>query len=346
MQTPKAKSDVDTRERIRTLKPKVYDKVIHFDEMMATNKPISLIQMQYRYDCNMKCQHCSVSTIQHQPMNGARTLDPSSVKDFCDQADALGWARFEFNGGEPLIVKDFDKVIQAVGPDRFHITTVTNGWLVNESRAKHLKDLGVDRIQVSIDSLKPEDHDSFRNTRGAYYRARRAIQVSRDIGLDTFITTTVTRERLYSPEFLAFLEYFNAEGAGIMCTFAKPVGQWTGKYDVMLNPSDMDYFKDLERRYRVFSHLTPSHGIDMGCLAVRGLIAVTPYGDVLPCQYIFVSLGNIFTEPLKDIMDRAMNLGWFRTFICPIAHDREFVRKYIDPMVGKHLPVPSSEVFG
>jgi len=155
MQTPKAKSDVDTRERIRTLKPKVYDKVIHFDEMMATNKPISLIQMQYRYDCNMKCQHCSVSTIQHQPMNGARTLDPSSVKDFCDQADALGWARFEFNGGEPLIVKDFDKVIQAVGPDRFHITTVTNGWLVNESRAKHLKDLGVDRIQVSIDSLNP-----------------------------------------------------------------------------------------------------------------------------------------------------------------------------------------------
>jgi MoaA/NifB/PqqE/SkfB family radical SAM enzyme len=76
------------------------------------------------------------------------------------------------------------------------------------------------------------------------------------------------------------------------------------------------------------------------------LVGITPYGDVMPCQYIFVSLGNIFEEPLKDIINRGMKLKPFKTETCPIAEDRQFIDKYIvNRVYGKELPVLASEVF-
>jgi hypothetical protein len=68
----------------------------------------------------------------------------------------------------------------------------------------------------------------------------------------------------------------------------------------------------------------------------------------MPCQYIFISLGNIFEQPLREIIQRGLNIKWFGEHmgICPIAHDRHFIEKYIAGRVyDKPQPVPCSEVF-
>jgi len=110
----------------------------------------------------------------------------------------------------------------------------------------------------------------------------------------------------------------------------------------------MAYMRELEKKYQVFTHLTPSYGLDLGCIAVKRMISVTQYGDVLPCPYIHVSIGNVFEEPLKDIIARGMNIKWFgkRIGTCLIAESRPFIDKYIVKRVyGKPLPVPWNEVF-
>ena len=69
----------------------------------------------------------------------------------------------------------------------------------------------------------------------------------------------------------------------------------------------------------------------------------------MPCPYIHVSLGNFFEEPLKDIIDRGLNIKFFGKYCdtCFIAEDRNFIENYESKKIyGKPLPVPWQEVFG
>ena len=135
---------------------------------------------------------------------------------------------------------------------------------------------------------------------------------------------------------------------GVFVTYAKPVGEWTGNYDVMINRDDMDYLRGLEKKYNVFTHLTPSYGLNLGCIAVKRMVSITQYGDVLPCPYIHISLGNFFKEPLKDIIARGMKIRYFGEYhdTCFIAEDRKFIEEIeAKKIYGKPLPVPYTEVF-
>ena len=117
---------------------------------------------------------------------------------------------------------------------------------------------------------------------------------------------------------------------------------------MLVTKEDMDYMRNvLEKKYDVFTHLTPSYGLDLGCIAMKRMISVTKYGDVMPCPYIHVSIGNVFEEPLKDIIDRGMNIKWFGKHVntCLIAESRPFIDKYIVPTYSKELPVPMDEIF-
>jgi MoaA/NifB/PqqE/SkfB family radical SAM enzyme len=143
--------------------------------------------------------------------------------------------------------------------------------------------------------------------------------------------------------------FMNGKGVGVFITYAKPVGWWEGNFDVLVNRDDMDYMREeLEKKYNVFTHLTPVYGLNLGGIAVKGMVSITKYGDVMPCPYIHVSLGNFFEEPLKDIIERGMKIKYFGKYVdtCLIAEDRKFINDYVVKKIyGKPLPVPYYEVF-
>jgi len=342
----KKEEENDKRNKLKREKPYVYEKVMKFEEKLKRGESIAIIQFQYNYTCNLKCVHCSVKRFQGK--NGRRSFTMADVKSLSQQADEMGLARFVITGGEPLVFKDFDDLVAAIDPQKFYINCDSNGWLLDEEKAKHIRSIGVDRIQLSIDSLDPEEHDAFRRAKGSHERAMKAVDIARDAGLAIFIQTVVTKQRLHSDEFLEFVKYFNEKDVGVFVTYAKPVGSWEGKFDVLVDRKDMEYMKNLENKYNVYTHLTPAYGLDMGCIAVKGMVSVTQYGDVLPCPYIHTSIGNVFEEPLREIFKRGLDIKYFGEHVdtCLIAEDRDFINKHIVKRVyNKPLPVPCSEVF-
>ncbi|MBQ7395899.1 MAG: radical SAM protein [Lentisphaeria bacterium] len=334
------------RNYLKEQKPRVYEKVMQFSDKVARGESIAIIQFQYDYTCNLRCQHCSVKRFQGKKEGRTFTLD--DVRDFCRQADELGLANFVITGGEPLVFPDFDKLVEAIDPSRFYIVSDSNGWLLDDEKARHLKRIGVDKIQLSLDSLDAQEHDEFRRRAGSHERAMRAIDACQKAGLNIILSTVVTHQRIHSEEFIEYLEFAKSKGVGTFVTYAKPVGSWEGKFDMLVTKEDMAYMRDvLEKKYDVFTHLTPSYGLDLGCIAMKRMISVTKYGDVMPCPYIHVSIGNVFEEPLKDIIERGMNIKWFGKHVntCLIAESRPFIDKYIVPTYSKELPVPMCEVF-
>ena len=337
----------EKRNLLKREKPYVYEKIMKFDEKVKKGESIAILQFQYDYRCNFHCRHCDITGLRDNKKK-KRFFTPDDVRELSRQADEMGLAHIVITGGEPLVFPDFDDIVRAIDPQKFYITSDTNGWFLDAERAKHLKSIGVDKIQLSLDSLSATAHDAFRRKSGSHERAIRAIDAAQEAGLNIIIQTVVAKDRIRSQEFIDFLEFLNGKGVPVFVTYAKPVGEWEGKFDVLIDKDDMDYVRQLEKKYDVFTHLTPSYGLNLGCIAVKRMVSITKYGDVMPCPYIHVSLGNFFEEPLKDIIERGMKIKFFGKYFdtCFIAEDRRFINDYEAKKVyGKPLPVPYSEVF-
>jgi MoaA/NifB/PqqE/SkfB family radical SAM enzyme len=334
------------RNRLKIEKPYVYEKIMEYNEKVKRGESIAILQFQYDYTCNFRCKHCCITKLRRK--KGERCFTIDDVKELSRQADEMGLAHIVITGGEPLVFPDFDDIVKAIDPQKFYITSDTNGWFLDEEKAKHFKSIGVDKIQLSLDSLSATEHDEFRRKHGSYERAIRAIDASLDAGLNIIIATVVTKQRIRSEEFIEFLEFAKKKGVAVFVTYAKPVGDWEGNFDVLVSRDDMDYMRELEKKYNVFTHLTPSYGLNLGCISVKRMVSITKYGDVMPCPYIHVSLGNFFEEPLKDIIERGMKIKFFGKYVdtCLIAEDRKFINDYdVKKIYGKPLPVRYSEVF-
>lgn len=338
--------EAQKRNSLKHEKPHVYEKILKFGDKVKNGESIAILQFQYDYTCNFRCEHCCVTKLRRK--KGERCFTVDDIKDLSKQADEMGLAHLVITGGEPLMFPDLDEIVKAVDPQKFYITSDTNGWFLDAKKAKHLKSIGVDKIQLSLDSLVASEHDAFRGVPGSHERAMRAIDASLDAGLNLILATVVTKQRIRSKEFIDFLEFAKLKGVGVFVTYAKPVGDWEGNDDVLVSRDDMEYMKGLEKKYNVFTHLTPGYGLDLGCIAVKRMVSITKYGDVMPCPYIHTSLGNFFDEPLKDIIKRGSNIKYFGNYVdtCLIAEDRTFIEEYEKKKIyNKPLPVPWYEVF-
>ncbi len=339
-------AEANKRNILKQEKPYVYEKIMKYADKVKRGESIAILQFQYNYKCNFRCEHCSVKGFQGK--NDKRSFTIEDVKELSRQADEMGLAHIVITGGEPLVFKDLDELVKAIDPKKFYITSDSNGWLLDDEKAKHLKSIGIDKIQLSLDSLDAEEHDAFRNAKGSHARAMKAIDAAKNAGLNIILSTVVTKQRIRTQEFIDYLEFAKSKDVGTFVTYAKPVGAWEGHFECLVDKDDMEYMRGLEKKYNVFTHLTPSYGMDLGCIAVKRMVSITQYGDVMPCPYIHVTLGNFFEEPLKDIIDKGMKIKCFGEYCdtCLIAEDRAFINKYVAGRIyGKPLPVPYREVF-
>ena len=121
------------------------------------------------YKCNFTCDHCSQARLREEEKNQdvMTTEEMISAIKKCLRFGALS---IDFIGGESLLYKDFDKLVEACNPSRTFVTMVTNGSMLNEKMIKHLMDIGVDKLNISIDSWYPDEHDKMRGVKGAHKR--------------------------------------------------------------------------------------------------------------------------------------------------------------------------------
>jgi MoaA/NifB/PqqE/SkfB family radical SAM enzyme len=339
-----SKSEIEAVDTLRRNKPLAAAKAARFDDQLAAGKSIALIQLQYKYACNFHCSHCSIAGFRANKYDRALTIPV--VKYIFDQADAYGLAHMGISGGEPLVFADLDQLIEAIGPDRFHIQLDTNGWMMTPEKARRMKMLGVDKVQISIDGVDAEEHDAFRRRSGSHGRAMAAIDAVLGAGLAVQVATVVGHDRAQSTEFLEFMQMMHKRGAPVSVVYAKPVGEYAGRFDQMCTSEDIAHVKRLLKEYGGYDHTTPGYGRDLGCTAVKRIVSITAFGDVLPCPWMYWSLGNVFDTPLADILDKGMRYFGDRSPVCRLSEDAEFNRKYTSKVAGLDYVPTIEEVMG
>lgn len=334
----------EKRAKLIREKPHVWEKIRKIEERHKTGVATPIIDVSYSYACNLKCQHCTASRFEKKE----RHLTPADLRRISDEAHALGLCQFCISGGEPLIFKELDEVVQALQPDRFHLTMSTNGHFLTKEKAEHLKAIGLDKIKISLDDFDESKHNDNRKCSGAYQKAIDAMLNAKEAGLSVVIQTCVTRQNCQSDQLRQMAKFATGHGFTVDVLIARATGAWEGNHDVLITPEDAEIIREAHKEYPVLHRDTfPSYGMEKGCGCVHSTLHITPYGDVLPCVFIHISIGNIFEESLADIIKRGQSIKMFKKFnrLCLSGEDREFIEKYMSKFYGKPLPLHWSETF-
>lgn len=332
------------REKLIREKPQVFEKIRKIEERHKLGIATPIIDIAYSYECNLRCRHCTASRFEKKE----RKLTPGDLRRISDEAYALGLCQFCISGGEPLIFEDVDSVIFALQPDKFHLTMSTNGHFLTKEKAKHLKTLGLDKVKISLDDFDEAKHNDNRRSDGAYRKAIDAMLNAKEAGLSVVIQTCVTRQNCQTEQLKQMAKFATENGFTVDVLIARATGAWEGKHEVLITPEDAEFIRKAHEDYPVLHRDTfPSYGMDKGCGCVHSTLHITPYGDVLPCVYIHISIGNIFDESLADIIKRGQSIKCFKSHnrLCLSGEDKGFIEKYMMKFYGKPLPFPWYEAF-
>ena len=342
-------------------RPRVHEKIQNYFKGMLDGQISPILRLKInRSLCNFHCAHCCEEPYMSRDLKKKTgAIDPrhqmnlEDYKELSRQADEYGIFRFVLTGGEALLDKNLDKLIEALDPQKHLIILDTNGWTFDIEKAKWFAGLGGYKAQISLDSMIEEEHDSFRGKKGSYKRVIRALEASKQAGLELLISTCIIRDRVFTDEFESLCEYCKAEDIPLYVTLAKPVGTAREQDTWVCTKKDVDYLKLLETKFNIFTHMTPSYGQPGKCITVKGINTVNHDGEIVPCPYMDLSIGNVMKEPLSVILERGMMNSWLGPYRdeCIIGEHKDFIHfhnksvsDYLD--ISPLLPVPYEHGFG
>ncbi len=128
---------------------------------VAVGPPLWLLA-ELTYKCPLHCVFCYNPT---DYLRYDRELTTAEWVDVLRQARALGAAQLGFSGGEPLVRDDLEELVAEAHRLGFYTNLITSGVGLNDSRARRLKEAGLDHIQLSFQDSTRELNDFLSHTK-------------------------------------------------------------------------------------------------------------------------------------------------------------------------------------
>ena len=125
------------------------------------------------------------------PSSDELTLDEQLA--VVDQLANAGVSMIVLSGGEPLTNSNLMKLIERIRMREMAISIDSNGVLMDEQAVDRLRSMGVESVELSLDSVNATSHDRFRGLDGAFERTLKAIKLCSNAGIFTTVATTSTR---------------------------------------------------------------------------------------------------------------------------------------------------------
>ena len=263
--------------------------------------------------CNLKCEHC------YRDAGGkdVNELSTSEGKDLLLEIAKAGFKIVILSGGEPLLRKDIFELISCAASVGLRPVLGTNGVLFTEEIVRKLKAAGVARVGISLDSKDFLIHDDFRKQKGAWKKTVEAMRICQQEGVDFQVHTTVTR-RNYK-EIIEITDFVTALGAKAHhIFFLVPTGRGKEISGVFIGAGEIKEVlekvltkqKDTPIELKPvcapqFIPLAKKMGLVLrfqrGCLAGTSYCCILPNGDVHPCPYLPLKIGNVREEKFSSI---------------------------------------------
>jgi len=173
--------------------------------------------------CNLRCLYC-------MPEEGMTFMDQERLLSFAEIAQvveaaaARGVSKLRITGGEPLVRPNLDELIRRLAaiPGIREIALTTNGLLL-ASQARKLKEAGLTRVNISLDTLDPARF-RFIARRGNLDRVFEGIRAAAEAGLQPIKLNCVLLKGINEDEIAAFLRMSAEQPLHIRFIEYMPIG--------------------------------------------------------------------------------------------------------------------------
>ena len=186
---------------------------------MTTDKfgrPMHDLRISVTDRCNFRCPYCMPAEVfgeSYQFLPKDEILSFEEIARLARIFVDLGVRKLRITGGEPLLRNDLPKLVAMLAAIQGveDLTLTTNGYLLAQ-QAQALKDAGMSRVTVSLDSL---DDDVFKKMNGRGFAPRRVlhgIEKAAEVGLSPVKINAVVQKGLNDHTIVELARYFKGTG--------------------------------------------------------------------------------------------------------------------------------------
>ena len=261
-------------------------------------RTVDYLRISLTERCNFRCQYCMPEKpFSWVPKENLLTFE--ELFEFIKVAIDEGVKKIRITGGEPLLREDLDKFIKMIYEYEplIDLAMTTNAFLL-KGAAQRLKDAGLKRINVSIDTLKPEVAQAIAG-KDVLKNVLDGVQEALQVGLKVKVNM-VPMKNINADEIIDVLEYSKERGMSIR--FIEYMENRFAKADV-LGVKSQEILAILRQKYAFedegFDGASPSHyyrmkdGYRFGIIEPHeddfckkcNRIRLTAEGNLIPCLY-------------------------------------------------------------
>ncbi len=189
----------------------------------AFGRPLRDLRISVTDRCNFRCTYCMPKEVfghDYRFLDRKELLDFEEITRVARAAVSLGVQKLRLTGGEPLIRRDVERLIAMLSELDAEVTLTTNASLLPR-KAQALKDAGLDRITVSLDSMDDATFRAMNDVDFPVDRVLDGIEAAHAVGLPVKVNSVVKRgvnekeivplARYFrdTPHVLRFIEYMD-----------------------------------------------------------------------------------------------------------------------------------------
>lgn len=273
--------------------------------------------------CNLQCSHCALD-FNNRPM---KELSYEECKEIIDDLSNEKVFMISFSGGEPLVRRDFSKIIEYCYSKKITTVLATNGLLLTESLIRDFIKHGMTAIALSLDSINQSENDAIRGA-GTYNKILKAMKLVTDSGMNLLLSITVDKDSLHNLKDMLQFAYDKK------CKRVKTqivLHENEKKYELALNPEQIkevgkvcsEFCDEIDNQefiafncYSNYLRKFFKYGINSKiCNAGEKRASIMPNGDLYLCELLpYTMKGNLKLERLNDIWDNTTIIKDLQTY--------------------------------
>ena len=196
------------------------------------DRPFRDLRISVTDRCNFRCTYCMPAEIfgeKYQFLPKAKLLTFEEITRLAQLLIGLGAVKIRLTGGEPLVRNNVEQLVSMISKlsGLEDLTMTTNGYLLPQ-KAQLLKDAGLNRISISLDSL---DEETFKLMNGRGFSTSKVLEgisAAEKVGFSPLKINVVVQRNINDSSILDMARYFKERGHTVRFIEYMDVGNLNG----------------------------------------------------------------------------------------------------------------------
>lgn len=267
----------------------------------ARGVPLSA-HIDITWRCNERCVHCYLDH------DGKGEMSTEEIKDVIRQLADCGTFFLTISGGEPFLRRDCFEILEFARSLRFSVKLKTNAVMIGAQHAARLRQMGIESVQISLYSHRPEVHDAITKLPGSFRRTTDGIRRLKASGVKVSIANVLMKHNNRDAMGVKRLAEELGVGFSIDPTITPMLN---GDRSILSHGISESELEEILHRAEFVGNVDefcdPVSTVDddilegYSCSAGHSLAYISPFGDVYPCVQFPMPCGSVRRQSFREI---------------------------------------------